>query len=316
MTHKKALLAIHGGAGAIGKHEADQEAMYRAALAKVVRAGGEILQRGGRALDAVTLSVQMLEDEPLFNAGLGAVLTRRGEHELDAAIMDGQTLACGAVAGVQTVKNPVLAARAVMEKSPHVFLIGEGAENFAASQGLAIVDKHFFTTDARRKQWQALCASAGIALDHNAPLDESRKMGTVGAVARDSFGHLAAATSTGGMTNKLPGRVGDSPVIGAGCYANDRTCAVSCTGHGEHFIRVLAAHEVSAMIMHGGLTLAEACRRVVHDILPQVGGEGGMIAIDNAGNICLPFNTAGMYRACMFDDGTIAVGLYGSGDFG
>ncbi|MDO5091103.1 MAG: isoaspartyl peptidase/L-asparaginase [Cardiobacteriaceae bacterium] len=305
----KALIAIHGGAGAIGQHDAASEQQYRDALARIVRAGAAILAQGGRAVDAVTLAVQLLEDEALFNAGRGAVLTAEGKHELDAAIMDGATLACGAVAGVQRVKNPVLAARAVMEKSAHVFLIGAGAETFAAAQGLDMVDNGWFTTEKRRAQWLAT-RGAGVMLDHDAPLDERHKMGTVGAVVRDCHGHLAAATSTGGMSHKMPGRVGDSPVIGAGCYADDQSCAISCTGHGEHFIRTLAAHEVAAMMRHGGLSLAAACQRVVHETLPAIGGDGGMIAIDHAGNIALPFNTAGMYRACVYADGRVETGIY------
>lgn len=312
MARSKALIAIHGGAGAIGRHNAKEAARYHEALEHIVCTGADLLREGASAVEAVALAVRLLEDEPLFNAGIGAVLTRDGRHELDAAIMDGATLACGAVAGVCRVKNPVLAARAVMEKSTHVFLIGAGAEAFAAAQGLAIVDNGYFTTAIRREQWLAARGQALMAPDHDRPLDETRKMGTVGAVARDLRGHLAAATSTGGMTNKMPGRVGDSPLIGAGCYANDRTCAISCTGHGEHFIRTLAAYEVTALMAYAGLSLAEACRRVVHEVLPAVGGEGGMIAIDHAGNVCLPFNTAGMYRACVYDDGAVEVAMYGS----
>lgn len=305
------MIAIHGGAGAIGRHSAAEAARYREALEDIVRAGADLLREGASAVAAVAHAVRLLEDEPLFNAGRGAVLTRDGRHELDAAIMDGATLACGAVAGVYRVKNPVLAARVVMEKSVHVLLIGAGAEAFAEAQGLAMVDNGYFTTAMRREQWLAARGQALTALDHDAPLDENRKMGTVGAVARDERGHLAAATSTGGMTNKMPGRVGDSPLIGAGCYANDRTCAISCTGHGEHFIRSLAAYEVAALMAHAGLPLAEACRRVVHETLPALGGAGGMIAIDQAGNVCLPFNTAGMYRACVYDDGAVEVAIYG-----
>lgn len=301
-------IAIHGGAGTIARSALSQsdEQRYRAALAAAVRAGQEVLEQGGRAVDAVTSAVVALEDCPLFNAGLGAVFTREGTHELDAAIMDGRTLACGAVACTRRIRNPAQAARAVMERSPYVFLAGEGADAFALEQGLARVENPYFFTEARHAQWRLVRAGRGMALDHDAqsrlatemaaPINSERQLGTVGAVALDRDGNLAAATSTGGMTNKPPGRVGDTPIIGAGCYANNRTVAVSSTGTGEVFIRAVAAYDISARMEYGGASLAEACQQVVMEKLPPLGGRGGVIAVDKIGNVALPFNTEGMYR--------------------
>ncbi|WCM91736.1 isoaspartyl peptidase/L-asparaginase [Acidovorax sp. NCPPB 2350] len=300
------VIAIHGGAGTLSRAHisAAQEREYHAALQEVLRAGQAVLERGGSALEAVCEAVRLLEDCPLFNAGHGSVFTADATHELDAALMDGATLAAGAVAGVARVRNPVLAARAVMAQGQHVLMAGEGAERLARGAGLAMVEPAYFSTAARREQLEAARArQAGAVLDHDGAaalagraLDEDRKMGTVGAVALDALGHLAAATSTGGMTNKRPGRVGDSPLIGAGTYADDRTAAVSCTGHGESFIRVAAAHDVCARMAYGGLALAEAADAVVHGALPAIGGTGGLIAVDRHGNVHLPFNTEGMYR--------------------
>lgn len=283
------VIAIHGGAGTLLRSHISpaQERAYHAALQDVLRAGQAVLASGGTALDAVCVAVQALEDCPLFNAGHGAVFTADATHELDAAVMDGATLAAGAVAGVARVRNPVLAAREVLRDGRHVLMIGAGAERLAQSAGLATVQPGYFSTEARLAQLRA--AQEG-------PLDEGRKMGTVGAVALDAQGHLAAATSTGGMTNKRPGRVGDSPLIGAGTYADDRTAAVSCTGHGESFIRVAAAHDVCARMAYGGQALQEASDAVVHQALAAIGGTGGLIAVDRLGNVCLPFNTEGMYR--------------------
>ena len=295
------LIAIHGGAGTISRAGGPaQEAAYHAALADVLRRGQQVLAQGGSALDAVTLAVEALEECPLFNAGHGAVFTAAETHELDAAVMEGATLRAGAVAGVSRIRRPVRAARAVMEHSEHVLMIGAGAEDLARRLGLEMVEPDFFSTEARREQLHRARAGQGTVLDHDgasrAPLDESRKMGTVGAVALDAHGHLAAATSTGGMTNKRPGRVGDSPLVGAGTYADDRTAAVSCTGTGEMFIRVVAAYDVCARMAHGGQGLAQAAQAVVHQVLPAISGRGGLIAVDARGQLAMPFNTEGMYR--------------------
>ena len=295
------VIAIHGGAGTITRAalSAEQEARYHEALDYVLQGGQAILEKGGSALDAVTEAVFRLEECPLFNAGKGAVFTHAGTHELDASIMDGRTLAAGAVACVKSLRNPILAARRVMEDGRHVLLVGEGAETFARNAGLKTVPPDYYFTEARHAQWQRALAEGrfglleGLAAE---PIDAETKMGTVGAVALDADGNLAAATSTGGVTDKRVGRVGDSPLIGAGCYANNRTVAVSCTGSGEMFIRMLAAYDVSALMEYRGLTLAEACEEVVMHKLPSIDGRGGLIAVDAQGNVCLPFNTEGMYR--------------------
>ena len=302
-TPLRPVVAIHGGAGTLTRAAAtaQQQAQYREALASVLRAARSLLERGADALDVVTEAVRLLEECPLFNAGRGSVYTADGRHELDACVMRGADRAVGAVAGVTCVRNPVLAARAVLAAGGPVLLIGAGAERFAREQGCEIVAPDWFGTPHRLAQLTAAQASAGAApfLDHDvqpAPLDERSKFGTVGAVALDARGHLAAATSTGGMTNKRPGRVGDSPIVGAGCYADDATVAVSCTGVGEAFMRGLAAHDVSALMAYAGLSLAEATRRVVLDKLPPLNGRGGLIAVDAQGRVALPFNTEGMYR--------------------
>lgn len=270
-----------------------------------------MLEAGESALDVVTEAVRLLEECPLFNAGIGSVFTRDETHELDACVMDGVTLKAGAVAGVSHLRNPVLAARLVLEKSPHVLLIGEGAENFAFSHGMARVDNDLFSTPERLLQLQEAKAGGEIILDHHAaPLDERQKMGTVGAVALDLAGNLAAATSTGGMTNKLPGRVGDSPLPGAGCYANNASVAVSCTGTGEVFMRTLAAYDIAALMEYGQLSLYSACERVVMEKLPALGGSGGLIAVDREGNVVLPFNSEGMYRAWCYAGDTPTIGIY------
>lgn len=298
-------IVIHGGAGTIGRGnvDAEREAAYHAALKQILLAAQRLLATGGSALDAVSLAVDMLEDCPLFNAGHGAVFTSEETHELDAAVMDGATLRAGAVACVSRLRRPLRAARAVMEHSEHVLLVGAGAERFAASQGLELVDPAYFSTEQRRTQLLRAREAQALTLDHDgaaatgtAPLDESRKLGTVGAVALDALGHLAAATSTGGMTNKRPGRVGDSPLIGAGTYADDSSAAVSCTCTGEMFIRVAAAYDVCARMRYGHATLEAASRQVVMEVLPAIAGRGGLIAVDAQGHIALPFNTEGMYR--------------------
>lgn len=309
----KAVIAIHGGAGAITRAELsqEQELRYIQALSEIVETGQRMLEAGRSALDVVTEAVRLLEECPLFNAGIGAVYTRDETHELDACVMDGNTLQAGAVAGVSHLRNPILAARLVMERSPHVMMIGEGAENFAIAQGMERVSADVFSTPERYAQLLVARAEGKTVLDHSStPLDENTKMGTVGAVALDIFGNLAAATSTGGMTNKLPGRVGDSPLVGAGCYANNANVAVSCTGTGEVFIRALAAYDIAALMDYGGLSLSEACERVVMEKLPALGGSGGLIAIDHEGNVALPFNSEGMYRAWGYAGDTPTTGIY------
>ncbi|HEY3598682.1 MAG TPA: isoaspartyl peptidase/L-asparaginase [Paraburkholderia sp.] len=308
-----AVIAIHGGAGTIVRASLapEAEARYHAVLRDTLLAGQRVLADGGSALDAVTEAVRLLEDCPLFNAGHGAVLTADGTHELDASIMDGRTLEAGAVCCVKRVRNPVLAARCVLERSEHVLFAGEGAEAFAAAHGLDLVEPGYFHTDARYRQWQiarehqralldhdgaTLAAQTGGAEPAHEPIDPNRKFGTVGAVAVDLHGHVAAATSTGGITNKQIGRVGDSPLIGAGCYADDATCAVSATGSGEMFIRMAAAYDVAAQIAYRGVSLEAAAADVVMNRLPRIDGRGGLIAVDAKGNVTLPFNTEGMYR--------------------
>ncbi len=310
MTTLLPALALHGGAGTItaASLSADDARGYHQALHDIATAAQALLLEGGSALDAVCLAVQMLEDCPLFNAGHGAVFTHAGTHELDAAVMDGRDLRAGAIAGVSRLRNPVHAARAVMDDGAHVLLAGAGAEAFAQERGLAFVDPVYFSTPMRREQLDRVRAAGRVVLDHDGaaavaadatrtPLDEDRKMGTVGAVAVDRHGHLAAATSTGGMTNKRVGRIGDSPLIGAGTYADDRWAAISCTGSGEMFIRAAAAYDVCARMRYAGQSLAEATDAVVHQSLPAIGGTGGLIAVDRHGNLALPFNTEGMYRA-------------------
>lgn len=312
MTAVRYCLAVHGGAGTITVGDAD-EAPYHAGLSAALVAGETVLRGGGTALDAAIAATIALENEPLFNAGRGAVFTADATHELDAGVMDGESLAAGAVAGVRTVRNPVLLARAVMEESSCVLLTGAGAERFAIEQGFEQMPSSYFYTDARRVQLDRVRAANGgsqMALDHTgatlesrtvpaSPIHEDTKHGTVGAVALDSHGHLASAVSTGGMTNKRAGRVGDSPLVGAGLYANDATCAVCATGTGEHFIRACVAHDIHARMAYGGLSLAAACDRVIIDELSRIGGSGGVIAVDRAGNIAMPFNSTGMYRGWM-----------------
>ncbi len=301
------ILAIHGGAGTITRTamSADKEAAYQQALNDILAAGQRILMDGGSALDAVTEAVRLLEECPLFNAGKGAVLTSAGTYELDASIMDGATLAAGAVTCVKRLRNPILAARAVMERSEHVLFTSEGAEAFAQAQGLEFVEPDYYYTEARYAQWQRARQQDGMALlDHDAaslmakeaaPIDPDNKFGTVGAVACDAQGRLAAATSTGGVTNKKVGRVGDTPIVGAGCFANN-VAAVSCTGTGEMFIRAVAAYDVAAQMEYAGKSLADATDDVVMRKLMAINGRGGLIAVDAQGNVALPFNTEGMYR--------------------
>lgn len=294
-------LAIHGGAGVIRKTEmsAEKDAACRAALDSALTAGETILINGGTALDAVTAAVTWLEDCPLFNAGRGAVFTHEGRNELDASIMDGRTEMAGAVGGVRIIKNPVKLARAIMEKSPHVLLTGRGAEQFAMENGLDTVSPDwFFTQDRWNNLQKALEAEKKNSPQGNNLLAQhpDYKFGTVGCVALDRNGNLAAATSTGGMTNKRWNRLGDSPIIGAGTYASNDACAVSCTGHGEYFIRYAAAYDVFARMVYGGLSLQDAADQIVMKKLVEKGGEGGLIAVDKNGNIAMPFNSEGMFR--------------------
>jgi beta-aspartyl-peptidase (threonine type) len=299
-------IAIHGGAGVITRSSmsAEEEAAYRADLGRALDAGYEVLQSGGAGLDAVTAAVRILEDSPLFNAGRGAVFNHEGINELDASIMDGRTLKAGAVAGVRHVRNPIELARRVMERSPHVLLAGAGAEEFALEQGLELVPRKYFFTE---KRWQQLeRARAGDKLGAAA----LGYYGTVGAVALDSHGDLAAATSTGGMTNKRWGRVGDSPIVGAGTYADNASCAVSATGSGEFFIRSVLAHEISALISYRGLPVEEAARRAVHERLQGIGGDGGVIVVDRSGNVSMQFNTEGMFRGARDSQGRREIAIY------
>jgi len=299
-------IAIHGGAGTLPRAEMtpDQEAAYRAGLAAALDAGYAVLEDGGTSLDAVTVAVRILEDDPLFNAGRGAVLTHEGTVELDASIMDGRTLAAGAIAGVAHIRNPVELARAVMEHSPHVMLIGAGAEEFAHTRNIAFVANDYFKTETRKAQLRR------VLVGDTRPANELSALGTVGAVARDPAGNLAAATSTGGMTGKRYGRVGDSPIIGAGTYADNGSCAVSATGHGEYFIRTAVAHDICARVAYGGATLQEAADAVVMQRLAKLGGEGGIIAVDASGRVVMSFNSEGMFRGARSSEGMREVAIY------
>ncbi len=294
---KEIAIALHGGAGTIEKSLLTPalEKAYKSGLETALNIGYEALKNGKTSTQVVMLTVESLENCPLFNAGKGAVFNHLGEHEMDAAIMDGSTLKAGAVAGVSNIKNPVKLALHIMENSPHVMMFGSGAEAFAKQEQLDFEDNSYFFTEHRHQQWIDLKGSENYQLDHAS--NPGLKMGTVGAVALDAFGNLAAATSTGGMTNKKYGRVGDSPIIGAGTYANNDTCAISCTGHGELFIRSVVAYDISCLIEYKGLSLKEACQIVVKDKLVKIGGEGGLIALNTKGEIEMPFNSEGMYRA-------------------
>lgn len=314
-------LLIHGGVGTILKENMtpEKEKAYLQALEQALLAGEKLLKAGRSAVDAVEAAVAVMEDSPLFNAGKGAVFTHDGKNELDASIMDGATLHAGAVLAVQRIKNPVLAARKVMERSAHIILSGAGAEQFAAQQGCELVDPSYFYEEARFQQLQLAKQNDEVMLDHSGENKHregnvengGRKLGTVGAVALDREGNLAAATSTGGMTNKRFGRIGDTPVIGAGNYANNHTCAVSCTGHGEYFIRNVVAYDISALMEYKRLSLQEAAHYVVHEKLKGQGGEGGLIALDAKGNYVMSFNTPGMYRGIVTSENKCKVEIYG-----
>lgn len=306
----KHAIAIHGGAGTITRSNMsfEKEAGYKQALADAIMTGEVILSKGGSSLDAVEAAIRSLEDNELFNAGRGAVFTSEGKNEMDASLMNGQNLMAGAIAGVQNIKNPISLARCVMEKSDHVFLAGSGANDFARSVNAQFMPDDYFFVQTRYDQLQEAIKSDTITLDHTEPID--KKFGTVGAVAIDIHGNLAAGTSTGGMTNKKHGRIGDTPIIGAGTYANNATCAISCTGHGEFFIRSVVAYDVSCLMEYKGLSLKEACDVVVNQKLVKLGGEGGLIALDKDGNIELSFNSEGMYRASKTQDGALYLGVY------
>ncbi len=299
-------IAIHGGAGAVPRHTltAERERRYRDGLATALDLGYAILEKGGSSLDAVTAAVRSLEDDPSFNAGCGAALTRDGAAELDAAIMEGRQQRAGAVAAVRHVKNPIELARRVMEKSRHVLLVGSGAEEFALEEGFTLVPNAYFRTEERRAQLESERGGRPVSDLFPSP------QGTVGAVALDAAGDLAAATSTGGMTNKRQGRVGDSPIIGAGTYARNGVCAVSATGHGEYFIRAVAAYHICAAVEYRDLTLSAAVRELLHERLRELGGSGGVIAIDRSGRIVAEFSTEGMFRGSRDSDGLRRIDIY------
>ena len=307
-------LAIHGGAGTIlqSTMTPEKELAYKNGLQDAIEAGESILKSGGSAFDAVESAIIQLENNPLFNAGKGAVFTNTGTHEMDASIMNGKDLMAGAIAGVQGVKNPISLARAVMEKSEHVLLTGNGAMDFAKKVNAPFENEEYFFVQLRYDQLQQAKQSNSMVLDNTEDKIEhgEKKFGTVGCVALDLHGNLAAGTSTGGMTNKKFGRVGDSSIIGAGTYANNNTCAISCTGHGELFIRSVVAYDISCLMEYKNLSLKEACDIVVMDKLVKIGGEGGLIALDAKGNIVLPFNSDGMYRASKKQNEDIFIGIY------
>lgn len=328
----KITLVLHGGAGTITRQNMtpEKEKAYREALNLALQKGYEVLKKGGTSLDAVEATIHVMEDSPLFNAGKGAVFTHEGKNELDAAVMDGKTLKAGAIASVTTIRNPISAARAVMEKSEHVMMMGKGAETFAKEKGLTIVDPSYFYTESRWQGLQKALKEEKVQLDHSEEkptkpakaqknassraeeliFSEGKKFGTVGCVALDQYGNLAAGTSTGGMTNKRYGRVGDAPIIGAGTYADNETCAVSATGHGEYFIRSVVAYDIAALMKYKGLSVEEAAREVVNKKLVERGGEGGVIALDAKGNLAMPFNSEGMYRGFIKADGKSTVEIY------
>ncbi len=313
-------IVIHGGAGTILKENMSDslEAAYTAKLEEAIQTGHKILANGGTSMEAVTATINIMEDSPLFNAGKGAVFTHDGTNELDASVMDGKTLNAGAISGVTTVKNPINLAVAVMDKSEHVMLSAKGAEQFAQEQGLEMVDPKYFYTERRYQSLQKIIEKEETELDHDGdkkisfvdPFIKDSKFGTVGCAALDKYGNLAAGTSTGGMTNKRYSRIGDAPIIGSGTYANNATCAVSSTGWGEFFIRAQVAHDISAMMEYKKVSLQEAASEVIQKKVPALGGDGGIIAIDKDGNVAMEFNTAGMYRAHMNAKGELTVGIY------
>ena len=313
---QKISIAIHGGAGTILKEDMTpaMEDAHHKGLSEALGAGYAVLENGGTALNAVKAAVVILEDNPLFNAGKGAVFTKKGLNEMDAAIMDGSTLGAGAIAGVRNIRNPVELAEEVMLHSGHVFLSGKGANDFAIKQGIKLEPDDYFYSQYRYDQWREIRDSDLYQLDHKndklVGLLKDKKLGTVGAVACDGDGNIAAATSTGGMTNKRFGRIGDSPLIGIGTYANNKTCAISCTGHGEIFIKAVAAYDVSCLMEYKNMSLLQACEEVVLKKLVALNGEGGLIGMDAKGNAALVFNSAGMYRGLKNSDGENWIAIY------
>lgn len=309
-------ITIHGGSGTILKEEMtpENEQAHLQGLEEAVRAGYAVLEAGGTAMNAVKATLVILEDDILFNAGKGSVYTKAGLQEMDAAIMDGNTLQAGSVAAVRNVRNPILLAAEILYNSNHVFLSGQGAYDFAVQQGIRIEPDDYFFSQFRHDQWKSIKDTDDYALDHSArEIDDlvvDKKMGTVGAAACDQYGNIAAGTSTGGMTNKKFGRIGDSPLIGIGTYANNKTCAISCTGHGEIFIQAVAAYDVSCLMEYKGLSLQEAMHIVVNDKLVKMEGEGGMIGVDAKGNYAMMFNTVGMYRAAKSSNGAEEIYIY------
>lgn len=314
----KISIVIHGGAGTIVKEDMtpELEEAYRSALKEALDAGYNILQNGGSAINAVKAAVMMMEDNILFNAGRGSVFTKKGLHEMDAAIMDGATLNAGAVAGVRNIRNPIALAEEVMLHSGHIFLSGDGANDFAIKQGVKLESDEYFFSEYRYDQWRKMKDSDLYQLDHSSNklerLMKDKKFGTVGAVACDIEANVAAATSTGGMTNKQYGRIGDSPIIGAGTYANNKTCAVSCTGHGEIFMKAVTAYDVSCLMEYKNMSLQLACEEVVLKKLTALHGEGGLIGVDAKGNVAMVFNSAGMYRGFRSSDGSNGIAVYGN----
>lgn len=304
-------IAIHGGAGTIlrSSMSPEKETAYKQALSDAILAGERILKNGGTSLDAVEAAIRCLEDQPLFNAGKGSVFNHEGVNEMDASIMEGKSLKAGAVASVRNIKNPIALAKQVLQNSEHVFLAGTGALDFARKMNAEFMPDDYFFVQQRYDQFLEAKASDSVQLDHTVSKNE-KKFGTVGAVALDIHGDLAAGTSTGGMTNKKNGRVGDTPIIGAGTYANNKTCAISCTGHGEFFIRSVVAYDISCLMEYKGLSLKQACDLVVKDKLVKMGGEGGLIALDAKGNIELPYNSDGMYRASLKQGSEMYTGIY------
>ncbi len=318
LGNRDIAIVVHGGAGTILRENMtpERDRQYRSAIETALKAGYGVLSEGGTSVEAVVAAIKTMEESPLFNAGVGAVFTNKRTVELDASIMDGSDLRAGAIAAVSRVKSPIELARAVMDRSVHVMMVGGGAEEFAEQNGIELVDNEYFYTKRRLLQLEKVqererAGDVGAVVGSEDPIEGiDEKFGTVGAVALDSDGNLAAGTSTGGMTNKRYGRVGDSPIIGAGTYADNRSCAVSATGHGEYFIRGTVAHDVCALVRYAGVSLDDAATRVIHESLDEMGGTGGVIAMDTEGNIAMPFNTAGMYRGYIDREGNVLIAIY------